>query len=355
MPNTFFHKSPFTLESGIILSEYHLAYTTSGNLNEAGNNTIWIFHALTANSNPVEWWPGLVGEGKLFDPAKYFIVCVNMPGSCYGSIGPLDQVDSNVSRDTNWYHGFPLFTTRDMVRAYMPLRKKLGIKKIHIGIGGSMGGQQLLEWAIEEPGLFDFIFPIATNAFHSPWGIAFNASQRLCIEADSSWPEKSPIAGIKGMKVARSVALISYRNYETYRLRQSEISNEHTIGFRSESYQRYQGEKLARRFNAFSYYKLSQSMDSHNVGRSRGSAEAALQRIKADTLTIGIETDILFPIQEQKFIAAHVPGASFEIINSSYGHDGFLLEYEQIGNLIAAFISRHVGASGSQRKINYKS
>lgn len=354
MPETFFYNTPFTLESGITLSKYHLAYTTYGKLNEAGSNVVWIFHALTANSNPVEWWPGLVGEGRIFDPEKYFIVCVNMPGSCYGSIGPLDFQDSASRGDMPWYHEFPLFTTRDMVRAYIPLKEMLGISKIHVGIGGSMGGQQLLEWAIEEPGLFDFIFPIATNSFHSPWGIAFNASQRFCIETDSSWPDKSPLAGINGMKVARSVALISYRNYETYRLRQSETSTKHSIGFKSESYQRYQGEKLARRFNAFSYYKLSQSMDSHNVGRNRASTELALQKINAHTLTIGIETDILFPLREQEFIAEHVPEAAFEIIYSSYGHDGFLLEYEQIGNLISAFIIKRSGSSTGPLKVDYK-
>ncbi len=152
---------PFTLESGNILQGYHLAYTTYGVLNAAKDNVVWIFHALTANSNTAEWWPGLVGEGKLFDPENYFIVCVNMPGSCYGSIGPLD-----INNETGkpFYHDFPFFTPRDMVRSYRPLKDYLGIKKIKIGIGGSMGGQQLLEWAIEEPDLFEFIFPVATNA-----------------------------------------------------------------------------------------------------------------------------------------------------------------------------------------------
>lgn len=354
MPEIFFYNNPFTLESGITLPKYHLAYNTYGNLNEAKNNVVWIFHALTANSNPAEWWPGLVGEGRLFDPAKYFIICVNMPGSCYGSVGPLDPPHGSSVQDAYRYHDFPFFTTRDMIRVYMPLRKMLGISRIHIGIGGSMGGQQLLEWAIEEPGLFDFIFPIATNAFHSPWAIAFNASQRLCIETDSSWRNKDPLAGLNGMKVARSVALISYRNYETYRLRQSETSVENIIDFRSESYQRYQGEKLARRFNAFSYYKLSQSMDSHNVGRGRESVKQALQKIKAHTLTIGIESDILFPVQEQELVAKYIPDASFEIISSSYGHDGFLLEYEQIAHLISAFILKRPDISDSPIRARYK-
>ena len=333
--NTFSYNHSLTLESRIILPQYHLAYTTHGKLNEEKNNVVWVFHALTANSDPAEWWPGLVGEGKIFDPRKYFIVCVNMPGSCYGSLGPLDI---NPNTHERYYHDFPFFTPRDMIRAYQPLKKFLGIDKIHIGIGGSMGGQQLLEWAIEEPELFEYIFPLATNAQHSPWAIAFNASQRLCIEADITWKDKNPNAGIEGMKVARSVALISYRHYETYLHSQHDDNNLQIENFKSESYQRYQGEKLAKRFHAFSYYKLSQSMDSHNVGRGRESIQKALQQIKAKTLAIGIETDILFPIIEQQFIAANVPGAAYKSISSSFGHDGFLLEYESIGNLINDFV-----------------
>ncbi|MBL7752025.1 MAG: alpha/beta fold hydrolase, partial [Chitinophagaceae bacterium] len=182
----FHYEQPFMLESGQTLSGYHLAYTTLGEMNSTQSNVVWIFHALTANSDPAEWWPGLVGEGKLFDPKNHYIICVNMPGSCYGSIGPLEK---NPQSGKPWYHGFPLFTTRDMIRAYQPLCKALGIGKIHIGLGGSMGGQQLLEWAIEEPERFEHIIPIATNAQHSPWGIAFNASQRMCIENDPTWKE----------------------------------------------------------------------------------------------------------------------------------------------------------------------
>ncbi|MBC7829290.1 MAG: homoserine O-acetyltransferase [Chitinophagaceae bacterium] len=339
MINIYKYDQPFTLECGIILPQIHLAYTTHGHLNAAKNNAVWIFHALTANSDPAEWWPGLVGNGKLFDPEQHYIVCVNMPGSCYGSIGPLDL---NPDTGEPWYHEFPFFTTRDMVRAYQHLKEQLGIEKIHIGIGGSMGGQQLLEWAIEQPELFEHIFPVATNARHSPWGIAFNASQRMSIEADNSWKEKRPDAGIEGMKVARSIALISYRHYETYSKSQSEKTNESISNYKSESYQRYQGEKLARRFNAFSYYKLSQGMDAHNVGRGRKSIEEALQKIKAKTLVIGIETDILFPLVEQKFLAEHISGAGYKDIRSHYGHDGFLLEFDQIELIIREFL-HHAG------------
>lgn len=332
MTYDIFHvDNPITLESGKVVPKYQLAYTTYGKLNSQKDNVVWIFHALTANSKPVEWWPGLVGEGKLFDPGKYFIICVNMPGSCYGSTGPLDK---NPESGEIYYHDFPFFTPRDMIRSYQPLRQFLGIEKIKIGIGGSMGGQQLLEWAIEEPDLFENIFPIATNARHSAWGIAFNASQRMSIEADSTWKEKNADAGMEGMKAARSIALISYRHYETYHASQSEHHIDKIENYKSESYQKYQGEKLGKRFNAFSYYFLSKGMDSHNVGRGRGSIENALQRIKAKTTAIGITTDILFPVNEQQFIAENVPGARFLSIDSLYGHDGFLLEYEQIEKII---------------------
>ena len=333
----FHYDKPFALESGNIIPGFRLAYTILGNTEARDRNVVWIFHALTANSDPSEWWPGLVGEGKLFDPGKYFIICVNMPGSCYGSTGPLDI---NPETNTPWYHDFPFFTPRDMIRAYQHLKDYLGIQQIHIGIGGSMGGQQLLEWAIEEPGLFEFIIPIATNAEHSSWGRAFNASQRMCIEIDPGWKEKNEHAGADGMKIARSIALISYRQYHTYRITQADDDNalQH---FKSESYQRYQGEKLARRFNAFSYYVLTQGMDAHNVGRNRGGVAKALSSIRARTLSIGVDSDVLYPVTEQEFIATHIPGAEFTTIESMYGHDGFLLEFDTIEKLIKGYILKN--------------
>lgn len=333
----FKYDKAFTLENGTTLPGIHLGYTTHGKLNDAKSNVVWIFHALTANSDPAEWWPGLVGDGKLFNPQEHYIICVNMPGSCYGSIGPLEI---NPETNERWYHDFPFFTTRDMIHAYQLLKEHLGFSRIFIGIGGSMGGQQLLEWAIEEPEVFDFIFPIATNARHSAWGIAFNASQRMAIRADQSWGDKDPHAGVEGMKVARSIALLSYRHYETYSKSQSETDNSFLLNYKSESYQQYQGEKLAKRFNAFSYYKLSQGMDAHNVGRGREGVEESLRQITANTLVIGIETDILFPLVEQEFLALNIPGAEYTAIQSHYGHDGFLLEFDQIEELISRFIEK---------------
>jgi homoserine O-acetyltransferase len=232
-----------------------------------------------------------------------------------------------------------------MVRTFQPLREHLGIERIKIGIGGSLGGQQLLEWAIEEPTLFENIVPIATNAVHSAWAIAYNTSQRMCIEQDPTWCEKSPTAGINGMKIARSIGLLSYRNYNTYVATQTGVTAESADNsidkqvYKVETYQRYQGEKLANRFNAFSYYMVTRSTDSHNVGRQRGSCEAALAQIKARTLAIGISSDWLFPPCEQEYIATHIPNAQVAIIDSFYGHDGFLLEFERIETLLKKFIN----------------
>lgn len=329
----FIYKNKFILESGTELPSYELGYTTYGKMNAAGDNVVWIFHALTANSDPAEWWPMLVGHEKIFDPATDFIICVNMPGSCYGSTGPLSI---NPKNNSPYYHDFPVFTPRDMIRSYQALKNYLNIRKIKIGIGGSMGGQQLLEWAIEEPELFENIFPIATNATHSAWGRAFNASQRFCIETDPTWQLKDPSAGIKGMMAARGVALLSYRHYETYERSQQETEHNKLSGYKSESYQRYQGEKLSKRFNAFSYYTLSKSMDAHNVGRGRGGIQKALNKIKARTTVIGISTDILFPLPEQELLAHHIPGATFHTIHSENGHDGFLLEFDKMERIIHA-------------------
>ncbi|MEO6330791.1 MAG: homoserine O-acetyltransferase, partial [Ginsengibacter sp.] len=197
---------------------------------------------------------------------------------------------------------------------------------------------------------FEYIFPIATNAWHSSWGVAFNATQRMCIEADNTWYKKDTLAGINGMKAARACALLSYRNYITYDHSQPVLSEKNlnfvngaelkeNVRTGAISYQRYQGEKLARRFNAFSYYFLSMGMDSHNVGRGRSSMETALQQITARTLVIGLDTDILFPLSEQQFLAEKIPGAGSIGIHSNYGHDGFLLEFDQIEKIITNFIS----------------
>lgn len=333
--NLFEYPFTFQLESGATIPQLNIAYTTYGKMNEEKDNVVWIFHALTANSKPHEWWPGLVGENKILDPNKYFIVCANVPGSCYGSSGPLEI---NPQTNEPYFHSFPFFTFKDIIAAFRLLQAFLGIEKIKIGIGGSIGGQQLLEWAVDQPSLFKYLIPIATNAVHSPWGKAFNASQRMTIEADKSWDSLHPDAGKKGMEAARSIALLSYRNAHAYNSTQPDKDENKIEHFNSESYQRYQGKKFGARFNAYSYYLLSKTMDSHNVGRKRGGVELALKNIQSKTLVISLEDDTLFPNSEQDLLAKYIPGAQKKWVQSKYGHDGFLLEYAQITTFLREFL-----------------
>jgi homoserine O-acetyltransferase/O-succinyltransferase len=333
----FHYNQKFELESGEYLPGFQLKYTTLGRLNSERSNVIWVLHALTGSSNFTDWWANFFTEDGPFNPEKNFIICANMPGGCYGSTGPLSI---NPEKGKPFFHEFPSLTNRDVVRGFDLLRADLQIPSIKTLIGGSLGGQQVLEWAIIQPELFQVIIPIATNAVHSPWGIAFNEAQRMAIEADPTWKENDPRAGAAGLKAARAIGMISYRQYEAYGKTQAEKTNEVTDNFRAATYQRYQGEKLANRFNAFTYWVFSKAMDSHNVGRNRESVASALQSIRAKTLVIGIESDILYPISEQKFIAENIRGASLEIIASDYGHDGFLVEFDTMKRVIKHYFKK---------------
>lgn len=332
----FGYDQKFSLEGGGSLPELEIAYNTFGTLSPSGDNVVWVFHALTANSNPLEWWSGLIGENDLINPKEHFIVCANILGSCYGTTGP-DQINPI----TNEKYGldFPLITVRDIVNAHKLLKDHLSIKKIELGIGGSMGGQQLLEWAIQEADLFKKICLIATNAKHSAWGIAFNESQRLALEADPTLRYTYDGAGEKGLKAARAIAMLSYRNQTTYASTQTDDSGK-IDHFKASSYQAYQGEKLVKRFSPHAYWYLSKAMDSHDIGRDRASVEGALNRIQAKTLTIGIKSDILFQPAEQQFIASHIAHAEYQEVSSLYGHDGFLIETEAIGKHLKKFLNK---------------
>lgn len=336
----FLHKQPFELESGQILPEIEIAYHTYGNLNSAGDNVVWVCHALTANSDVFDWWKGLFGESDLFNPNEYFIVCANVLGGCYGTTGPLSI---NPFTGKAYYHDFPFITIRDIVKAHDLLRNELGIQKIAVGVGGSLGGQQMLEWNISSPELFQSTILIATNAFHSPWGIAFNEAQRMAIQSDPTWNLASKRAGLAGLKAARAIALLSYRNYEAYRLKQSEEDPNVILGFKASGYQQYQGKKLIDRFNSYTYWRLSTAMDSHHVGRNRQGLKKALKTIQARVLIIGIEGDILFPKEEQLLLAEEITDSEFQLVTSDFGHDGFLIETEKLSQIISGFINAESG------------
>jgi homoserine O-acetyltransferase len=327
----FHYPGDFVLEAGGTLHGLQLKYTTLGRLSAARDNVIWVCHALTGSSDATSWWNGFFNEGSPFDPRDYFIICANSLGGCYGSTGPL-SIDPKKGKP--YYHDFPSITNRDVVGAFDLLREELNLEQVHTVLGGSLGGQQALEWAIQKPDVFQHVIPIACNAVHSPWGIAFNEAQRMAIEADASWKENDARAGIEGMKAARAMGMISYRAYQTFAETQAEKSSDKLDDFRAASYQRYQGQKLANRFNAFTYWTLSKAMDSHHVGRGRKSVEKALKQIKARTLVIGIENDFLFPLSEQQFLADHIPGAKLEVLISLYGHDGFLADVEPLKEII---------------------
>ncbi|XOV67428.1 MAG: homoserine O-acetyltransferase [Fluviicola sp.] len=324
----------FRLECGETLPELSLSFQTFGKLNDAKDNVIWVCHALTANTNVLDWWSGLFGPNTLFDPAKYFIICVNAPGSCYGSTGPTSPLENK----RPLLEKFPLITTRDAQRSFEAVRKALKIQKVFLLIGGSVGGQHALEWSIAQPEVFEHVALIATNAQHSPYGIAFNESQRLAIQADSTYGNGNINGGKLGLKAARSIALLSYRSPVIYRQTQSEEDNSKLDSFRASGYQQYQGEKLVNRFNAYAYVALTKMMDSHNVGRGRESTVDVLHSVKSKVIVVGIGSDQLFPPSEQKFLAHHIPKAEYAEISSSYGHDGFLVETQKLSIILEDFL-----------------
>lgn len=337
MSTTSIYKHPklFKLENGKKLRNVEIAYQTYGKLNANKDNVIWACHALTANADVLDWWDGLFGNSALFNPNEHFIICANILGSHYGTTNPLSI---NPVTGQPYYLSFPEFTIRDLAGLHQLLANHLGINNIKVLIGGSLGGQQALEWSIAKTITVENLILVATNAVHSPWGIAFNESQRLAISTDRTFYANQPDGGLKGLKAARSIALLSYRTYEAYAATQLESVNDKIGNYRASSYQNYQGEKLCKRFNAYSYWYLSKAMDSHNVGRGKKSIVAALAEVEANTLVIGIDNDILFPISEQKFLAEHITDAQFSSINCAYGHDGFLIETDKLTNIIGNFL-----------------
>ena len=336
MAKYFTYDKPFELECGEVLPSLTIAYDTFGELNSERSNVIWVCHALTANSDVADWWPHTVEEGCFLDPAKYFTVCANFLGSHYGTTGPLSV---NPATGEPWYGDFPKVTVRDMVRAHQLLAEHLGIERVKLLIGSSIGGFQCLEWSVMQPDFAERAAFIATTPRTKPWASAFNESQRMAIECDPTYGERSAEAGLNGMATARSIALMSYRGGMAYDKTQ-EDENPDDVGFerRVLSYQRYQGEKLRRRFNAYSYYRLSQAVDSHNLGRGRGSVEEVLQQIKAKSLVVAITSDILFPPSDHTILVENIPNVEYHLIDSDFGHDGFLVEHKQLNDIILNFL-----------------
>jgi homoserine O-acetyltransferase len=333
----FNYPQPVVLECGDTLCGITIAYNTYGQLNDDKSNVVWVCHALTANSDVADWWTGIVGSQHVIDPAKYFIVCANILGSCYGSTGPLSI---NPATGEPYYHSFPFITIRDMVQAHILLRNHLKVSSIFLLIGGSMGGYQAMEWCIMENNIIRNLFLLATSATESAWGIATHTAQRLSIEADGTWLTSTASSGAKGLKAARAIGMLTYRNYNIMVQMQSDTDTEKLDNFKASSYMEHHGEKLINRFNAFSYWLLTKSMDSHHIARGRGGKLAAvLNTLTQRTLIIGISSDILCPLVEQEMLASNIPNSNLIVIDSNYGHDGFMLESAMISHHLQCWLA----------------
>ena len=328
---------PLSLESGQMLENVEIGYRTWG---QPSNRAILVCHALTGSADAEDWWPGLFGPGLALDPDYDYIICSNVLGGCNGSSGP---ATASESLGRPWGPDFPEIQIRDMVRAQARLLESLGVDRLSLVIGGSMGGMQVLEWAALFPERVDAIAPIATSASHSAWCIGTSEAQRTAIRSDPRWCGGYYGRGTgpqDGLRVARMVAMQSYRTRESFELRFGRDIHEADDRFEVQRYLHYQGEKLTQRFDANSYLALTEAMDRHDIGRERGGIAQALASIDTPALVVGIDSDGLYPLEEQRELAERLPDAQFEIVPSPHGHDGFLIEDRTLEQLVRAFRCR---------------
>jgi homoserine O-acetyltransferase len=342
-PETRFLDMPgvLNLERGGRLEGVRVAYRTWGSLDASCSNAVWVCHALTGSADADEWWGPLFGTGRTLDPARDFIVCANILGSCYGTTGP-----GSVDPGTGLRYGpdFPAITVRDMVQVQRELADALGIRKIRLVLGGSLGGMQALEWAIMDPDRVGAIAPIAVSGRHSAWCIGLSEAQRQAIAADPRWrggryePDDPPAAGLAA---ARMVAMCTYRSQPSLERRFGRrLQGDGNDLFAIENYLRYQGSKLVHRFDANSYMVLTRAMDTHDVARGRGEFGAVLGSIGVRALVVSVDSDVLYPPHEQMELADGLPNAEFWTLHSDDGHDAFLIEMEALDERLVTFRAR---------------
>ena len=351
------------LELGGQVGPVTLAYETWGTLNASGDNAVLITHALTGNSHAhdagrpddtkVAWWNPLIGPGRFFDTTRYFVICSNILGGCYGSTGP-----SSLEPRTGRRYGmrFPVVTIRDMVRAQRRLVEHLGVRRIAMVAGGSIGGQQALEWAVSYPELVEKAIVVAATAALTAQGVAFSEVQRQAILSDPRWQEGDYAPGEgpdAGLAIARMLAMITYQSEESMELRFSRREAQRVeiaspggyadLGkrFDVEGYLYYQGQALVKRFDANSYLYISRAMDLYDVSEGYGSLEAALRRVRSKALFIGIRSDFLFPAARVRRLAEQLNAvggdATYVELDSPHGHDAFLKEWDQMNAALNVF------------------
>lgn len=335
----------FKTESGYEFPELRVKYKTWGKLNEAKDNCVLVCHALTGNADVESWWGGMLGPGLPFDSDKYFIVCSNILGSCYGSSGPEDMSPESGLP----YRGtFPVCSVRDNVQAQIHLlQDHLGVKSVYCGIGGSLGGMQILEHCIMGGDFVKSGIAMVTGGYQHAWNIAISESQRQAIYADPDWNDGNYVTHPdRGLAVARQMAMITYRTHSAYANKFGRTMRDGR--FEVENYLHAQGRKIKERgFNAGTYVAITKTMDTHDVGRGRGDYFEILKSIKQPMLLVGIDSDNLHPPSEQVELADHIPDSQLMIIHSSEGHDGFLLEQKVIGRSIVGFLSLQGTSFGS--------
>jgi homoserine O-acetyltransferase len=325
-----------TLESGELLPDVVIAYQSWGELNQAADNAILVNHALTGWADVDGWWPQMVGPGLTFDTNKYFVVCPNVIGGCQGSTGP-----SSLAPDgKRWGSRFPVITIRDMVQAELAFTKKIGVKKYQLAVGPSLGGMRSLEWAITYPELIGAICTIGSSAVATGDQIGAASIQLRAIKSDPNFNNgdyyEQSVGPIEGMGIARRIAHLTYRTESEMDVRFGrELQGDETGRYAVESYLDHQAQKLAKRFDANTYIALTEAMNSHDVGRDRGGVAAALATIRVPIAVVSIDTDRLFPPRLQQEIVELSPEvATLHTISSPFGHDGFLIEVESVGQII---------------------
>lgn len=326
----------FLLENGAALQEVTIAYQTWGDPANADQRAILICHALTGSADVDAWWPGIIGPGKAFDPAHDFVICANILGSCYGTTGPLSRKPGSQQR---YRADFPEISVRDMVSLQKTLMDHLGIRRLALVTGPSLGGMQALEWAASYPEMVGSIVPIGVGARHSPWCIGVSEAQRAAIEADPHWnngyySDDQPPQ--RGLSAARMMAVCTYRSWHSFENRFGrDVRSDGQ--YQVQSYLRHQGEKINQRFDANTYVTLTHAMHTHDLARGRGKSAAVLAKLAQPALVVSVSSDALYPPHEQARLAAALPNSSYVVLESLHGHDGFLIETEHLGALIAGF------------------
>ena len=326
----------FKLENGQFLRDVVIAYRTWGHPENAAEHTILVCHALTGSADVEAWWPGIIGKGKAFDPAHDYIICANILGSCYGTTGP---VSLKPGSDGRYRADFPRISVRDMVEIERVLLDGLGIEKLELVTGPSLGGMQALEWAASYPERVGSVVPIGVGGRHSAWCIGISEAQRAAIATDPNWnggyySDDAPPE--QGLSAARMMAVCTYRSWDSFAERFGRERRGDGI-YEVQSYLRHQGEKINDRFDANTYVTLTHAMHTYDLSRGRGLYEAVLAAIDQPALVVSVSSDGLYPPAEQLELVENMPNARYAVLDSLHGHDGFLIETEALGQLISRF------------------